>query len=122
MESDGTNRSQSSSEIETSDPDTTPTVFIKTFPFGRAGASIEAPDLSAMTGSGVTPPEDSIWAPFCSQRDWEIARWAKTHRLTSSAFSELLAIPEVPVFILSNHSNANTKYRLSTGLNYHTIL
>jgi len=74
-----------------------PTVFIKTFPFGCPGASIiaPAPHHSAAAGSGVTPPEDLIWAPFFSQRDWEIARWAKTHKLTSSAFSELLAIPKV---------------------------
>ena len=74
--------------------DTPPTVFIKTFPFGHPGAPIEPRHLSTMSGSGVTP-EDSIWAPFCSQRDWEIARWAKIYRLTSTAFSALLAIPEV---------------------------
>ncbi|KAI9433897.1 hypothetical protein H4582DRAFT_2112690 [Lactarius indigo] len=37
----------------------------------------------------------SIWAPFHSQCDWEIAHWAKTRGPTSSAITDLLAIPEV---------------------------
>ncbi|KAF8258427.1 hypothetical protein EI94DRAFT_1912347 [Lactarius quietus] len=37
----------------------------------------------------------SIWAPFFSQRDWEIACWAKMCGPTSSALADLLAIPEV---------------------------
>ncbi|KAF8262257.1 hypothetical protein EI94DRAFT_1704905 [Lactarius quietus] len=37
----------------------------------------------------------SVWAPFRSQCDWEIARWAKMRGLTSSAMEELLAISEV---------------------------
>ncbi|KAN0131614.1 hypothetical protein V8E53_010456 [Lactarius tabidus] len=38
---------------------------------------------------------DSVWAPFHSQCDWEIACWAKMHGPSSSAMEELLAIPEV---------------------------
>ncbi|KAF8272272.1 hypothetical protein EI94DRAFT_1862395 [Lactarius quietus] len=37
----------------------------------------------------------SIWAPFHSQCDWEIACWAKMCGPTSSALADLLAIPEV---------------------------
>ncbi|KAI9447414.1 hypothetical protein H4582DRAFT_1803182 [Lactarius indigo] len=37
----------------------------------------------------------SVWAPFHSQCDWEIALWAKTCGLTSSALTGLLQIPEV---------------------------
>ena len=51
--------------------------------------------LHSTAGSGVTRPEDSIWAPFGSQREWEVAKWVKTNRLTSSAFDQLLGIPEV---------------------------
>ena len=36
-----------------------------------------------------------IWAPFQSQCDWEVVRWAKLRGPTSSAFTDLLAIPEV---------------------------
>ncbi|KAF8270613.1 hypothetical protein EI94DRAFT_1698704 [Lactarius quietus] len=38
---------------------------------------------------------DSIWAPFSSQCEWEIAHWAKMRGLMSSAMEELLAIPEL---------------------------
>jgi hypothetical protein len=45
----------------------------------------------------------STWAPFQSQCDWEVACWAKLRGPTSSAFTDLLAIPEVlishPLFI-----------------------
>ncbi|KAI9436290.1 hypothetical protein H4582DRAFT_2112156 [Lactarius indigo] len=37
----------------------------------------------------------SIWAPFRTQCDWEIARWAKLRGPSSSAVADLLAIPEV---------------------------
>ena len=111
---------QSSSEIEASDPDTTPTIFVKNFPFGCPGAPIHGvPHPSATAGSGVTPPGDSIWAPFHSQRDWEIAQWAKTHRVTSSAFSELLAIRGVWDINPFTYCGANTRLRSSTGLTYH---
>ncbi|KAH8978805.1 hypothetical protein EDB86DRAFT_3067224 [Lactarius hatsudake] len=36
----------------------------------------------------------SIWAPFRSKCDWEIACWAKTQGPTSSAVADILAIPE----------------------------
>ncbi|KAH9059259.1 hypothetical protein EDB87DRAFT_1577735 [Lactarius vividus] len=38
---------------------------------------------------------DSVWTPFQSQHDWEVARWAKMRGPSSSAVTELLAIPEV---------------------------
>jgi hypothetical protein len=85
-----------------------PTVFIEHFPLGHPGAPIVPPHHSSASASGVTPPGDSIWTPFISQRDWEIARWAKTHRVTYSAFSDLLAIPEVWEFNLSNYRSADT--------------
>lgn len=39
--------------------------------------------------------DTSIWAPFHSLRDWNIALWAKTRGPTSTAVTELLQIPEV---------------------------
>jgi hypothetical protein len=36
--------------------------------------------------------DDNPWAPFNSQMDWQIARWAKVRGSTSTAFSDLLAI------------------------------
>ena len=43
----------------------------------------------------------SIWAPFSSQCDWQVANWAKMHGLILSALTDLLAIEEVHgIFLL----------------------
>ncbi|KAI9457974.1 hypothetical protein BJY52DRAFT_1204447 [Lactarius psammicola] len=68
----------------------------ETFPHGSPGAPIPG----ALQGcSDYWSHEDelstSVWAPFHSQCDWEIALWAKTRGPTSSALTELLQIPEV---------------------------
>jgi hypothetical protein len=39
--------------------------------------------------------DKNLWAPFSSQIDWEIARWAKLRGPSSTAFSDLLAIEGV---------------------------
>ncbi|KAH9016036.1 hypothetical protein EDB85DRAFT_1875359 [Lactarius pseudohatsudake] len=71
-------------------------MIVDTFPHGSPGAPIPG----AHQGSNVYQSShelfgSSIWAPFCSQCDWEFARWAKTRGPTSSAVADLLAIPEV---------------------------
>jgi hypothetical protein len=38
---------------------------------------------------------DNPWAPFSSQLDWEVARWAKLRGPSSTAFTELLKIDGV---------------------------
>ncbi|KAL0567675.1 hypothetical protein V5O48_014322 [Marasmius crinis-equi] len=37
----------------------------------------------------------SLWHPFTSQTDWEVARWAKLRGPGSNAFNEFLKIPDV---------------------------
>ena len=71
-------------------------VFVTHFPFGSPGA----PVTSAQQGTSIYHSSreafgDSVWAPFCSQCDWEVARWAKMWGPSSSAMEELLAIPGV---------------------------
>jgi len=71
---------------------------ITRFPFGHPGAPIPDADQgseSATYQSSQAALDSSVWAPFCSNLDWEIARWAKTRGPTSSALTELLAIPGV---------------------------
>ena len=74
-------------------------VIIDRFPFGSPGAPITGlHDSTSRNGSSpaeVGPRGDSIWAPFRSECDWEFARWAKLRGPTSSAVTDLLAIPEV---------------------------
>ena len=69
----------------------TSSVLVESFPFGNPGAPIPGmPEEPSYKQSHATP-----WAPFRSQRDWDIARWAKMHSTTSSAVADLLALPDV---------------------------
>ena len=73
-----------------------PTVVIDHFPFASAGAPLHSmPCGNPPYRSQQGVDGDSIWSPFTSQRDWLFARWAKMRGPTSSAVTELLAIPEV---------------------------
>ncbi|KAH9177873.1 hypothetical protein EDB89DRAFT_2111982 [Lactarius sanguifluus] len=65
-----------------------PQLVIDRFPHGSPGATIPG----TLQGSHVY---QSIWVPFHSQCDWEIVRWAKMRRPTSSAVTDILAIPKV---------------------------
>ncbi|KAF5388369.1 hypothetical protein D9615_000743 [Tricholomella constricta] len=62
------------------------------------GGMAGAPILSDNNASGYTQytttlgDESNLWAPFASQMDWEIARWAKLRGSGSTAFSDLLNI------------------------------
>ena len=81
-------------------------VVVDHFPFGHPGAPIPGmhgdPSVYEATREDLG---DSVWAPFQSQCDWEFARWAKTRGPTSTAVTELLAIPEVrtqkPILVTS---------------------
>ena len=82
------------SELNTSEH--VPSVIIDCFPNGSPGAPIScAHKGSPMDITGTSVLGGSIWAPFSSHCDWEIARWAKMRSPTSSAVSDLLSIPEV---------------------------
>jgi hypothetical protein len=66
------------------------------FPHGRAGAPVPATDQGlSLYHTSQDILGTSMWAPFHSQCDWEIARWAKMRGPTSSAVTDLLGIPEV---------------------------
>lgn len=75
-------------------PDSVIPLVIDRFPHGNPGAPIPG----AHQGSYQRSQEAfgaSAWAPFHSQCDWEVARWAKMRGPTSSAMQDLLAIPGV---------------------------
>jgi len=75
--------------------DTMPTL-IDTFPFGSAGAPVSnTPQGASGYGSSQLTSEETIWMPFWSQCNWEVAHWAKTCKATSSAVTRLLGIPGV---------------------------
>ncbi len=72
-----------------------PLVIIDSYPHGSPGMPV-----SRHLHMDNTDHEVSIWAPFASQCDWEVAHWAKMRGPTSSATADLLAVPEVWLFSL----------------------
>jgi hypothetical protein len=93
-------------QTEAANSETVPESTVTRFPFGSPGAPIPSPDQGpTVYQSSQAALGSSIWAPFCSRIDWEIARWAKMRGPTSSAVTELLAIPEVrhPHLALTAH-------------------
>ncbi len=89
-------------QFDANSSDAPPQLVIDHFPHGRPGAPIPgARQGSSPYHSSQEAFGPSIWAPFCSRCDWEIAYWAKTCGPTSSAVGELLAIPEVHTHKLS---------------------
>jgi hypothetical protein len=102
----------------------TSTVVVDGFPFGNPGAPIPGTTRS-QTSYDVFRARvgDSIWAPFKSQRDWDVARWAKTHSTTSTAVDDLLAIPEVSATRSSTHDVHNFGLQVADilGLSFHTV-
>ena len=75
--------------------ETSQTMVINHFPLGNAGAPI--PSMAHESNEDMAA--QSIWAPFISQCDWEVAHWAKMHGPTLSALTDLLAIGEVCIVI-----------------------
>ncbi|KAI0027825.1 hypothetical protein K488DRAFT_60342 [Vararia minispora EC-137] len=91
---------------------------------GQAGAPV---DPHAQPGScyaqyeaALGPdsiPDDNPFYPFVSQLDWEVACWAKTRGLGSTAFTDLLKIPEVIGRLgLSYHSSRDLNDTLRSSL------
>ena len=80
--------------------------IIDPFP-GDAGAPITGPDSgsrlchtdSTQDSESRDSPPQNIWAPFRSNCDWQVARWAKMCGATASAVNALLAVPEVHIYI-----------------------
>jgi hypothetical protein len=62
----------------------------------------------------------SVWAPFWTQCDWEVARWAKSCGITLSAVMNLLAIPEVNTMFISEFRVTKSEAKVvdHLGLSY----
>jgi hypothetical protein len=85
-------------QTNTADLETESTIVIDKFPFGSPGMPIPGMlqgSSAYKTLQSTHVDADTSWAPFSSQLDWEIARWAKMRSQSSTAVTELLAIPEV---------------------------
>ena len=90
---DGSELAEHSIEFEAHFTDTS-TVVIDNFPFGNPGAPIPGA-TQGLTLYDVLAGGDSIWAPFQSRRDWEVAHCIKTEWATASTMDRLLAVLQV---------------------------
>ena len=102
--SDLTEQDESDDQTEVADEALTPpqgmsTVVVDQFPFGSPGMPIpDKPRGSSVYESWRAASVDSPWAPFQSEVEWNVARWVKMRGQTSTAVTELLAIPGVRVY------------------------
>jgi len=81
--------------LEPGSSDTQPPVVIERFPHGNPGAPIDGMQGYSIYESSQGALDGSVWALFQSKSDWHITHWAKTIKLSSSALSDLFAIPDV---------------------------
>ncbi|KAM6489611.1 hypothetical protein JOM56_014933 [Amanita muscaria] len=81
---------------------------IEHFPSEHAGAPIQpgSPIQSDFHNYQQRLDGDNEYAPFVSQIDWEIARWAKIHGPSSAAVTELLGIDGVVQSLALSYKNA----------------
>jgi hypothetical protein len=112
-----------SSEPDTDSLGVTPQLFVERFPLDSSGTPIPS---SHQGSSSYHSSQDlfaaSDWAPFHSQCDWEVARWAKMRGSTSSAMEDLLAIPEARVRYLAIIVMLTDFQRLSINSDCHIAL
>ncbi|KAF8261178.1 hypothetical protein EI94DRAFT_1773493 [Lactarius quietus] len=103
-------------DMDYSEPDWTPTVML--FPQGQPRAPlISTPQGAIIYESNQDIFGESIWAPFQSQCDWELAYWAKTCRPTASAVTDLLAIPGlVEALGMSYHTSRELNHIIDNEL------
>ena len=66
---------------------------------GKAGAVLET-NKADKYGYTAYANHSNVYAPFASELDWQVAKWAKLRGPGSNAFSELLKIPEVSNYII----------------------
>jgi len=73
---------------------------------GKAGQPIRVGWPAATDGHQTQPSDNpsspNPYAPFHSQIDWEVAKWGKLRGPTSTAFTELLEIPNVSSWLLGD--------------------
>lgn len=68
-------------------------IYVASFP-GNAGAILPNEEARKFGFSGYTC-EDNFYAPFLSELDWGVGKWAKLRGPSSAAMTELLELPGV---------------------------
>ncbi|KAH7904180.1 hypothetical protein BJ138DRAFT_1107047 [Hygrophoropsis aurantiaca] len=81
--------------------------FISLYPNPNAGAPIYTREKNAYQSYGaLLSDSENVWAPFTSQIDFEVARWAKLRGPGSTAFSDLLKIDGVTEALQLSYKNS----------------
>ena len=70
------------------------------YPRSQCGVIKEFQHTADQQYSSAFNNASNLWAPFSSEIDWKVARWAKLRGAGSTAFSDLLAINGVRYFCL----------------------
>jgi len=78
-----------------SSPDARSQVVVERFRRGNPGAPINGTQGSPIYESSQETLGGSVWAPFRSECDWNVAHWAKMNGPSATALTGLLAIPNV---------------------------
>jgi hypothetical protein len=72
--------------------------FVTKYPGHMAGAVHSKANLGENQKYGLRigkESQENLYAPFTSQLEWELARWAKIRGPSSTSFTELMAIEGV---------------------------
>ncbi|KAG1810188.1 uncharacterized protein HD556DRAFT_1428325 [Suillus plorans] len=80
------------------------------FVWEQTSGDDNADDDASDDGLNAEPewePPENLYHPFTSKMDWEVARWAKLRGVSSTAFSDLLAIEGVSERLSLSFKNAN---------------
>jgi len=87
------------------EPSNADTEVVERFPYGKPGVPVNDLQGSSTHELRQDMLGGSIWEPFQSECDWDLAYWAKMNKLSSSALADLLVIPNVcpffPLFTVS---------------------
>ena len=80
---------------------------ILTKPEGGRSPCYEGPERPRETeadqyGYKAYADHDNFYAPFLSEIDWQVAKWAKLRGPSSTALTELFKIPQVCLFVLNS--------------------
>ncbi|KAJ3530821.1 hypothetical protein NM688_g7658 [Phlebia brevispora] len=98
-------------------------VYIQHFPSEVAGQPVDVPggipagyaEYQSRVPGHVGDPSN-IFAPFQSELDWKVARWAKLRGSGSTAVSELLEIPGVQEKLQLSYKNVRELNRIIDAL------
>jgi hypothetical protein len=90
------NQVEGRDEADVALPQETFLPVVDQFPFGSPGMPIpDKPEGSLTFKSWHATSSNLLWAPFCSELEWNFTQWAKMHGGSSTAVSQLLGIPGV---------------------------